>query len=99
MDISSIIYEVQAKPNTYALIVRPTWKELKNLFDSHIKLSGAVRINKVNMTYNYSNGSRIYFGVFAEEHHKEKYRGMQYQFMDTLSIKEEYATFLEGRRT
>jgi len=82
MNISDIIYECQVKPNTYGLITRRTWKELKTVFDTHVKLSGASRISKVESVYHYANGSKIYFSTIHCLRNIERHLGMYYDFMD-----------------
>jgi hypothetical protein len=97
MDIASIIYECKVKPNTYALVCRPDWKGLKNVFDSHIKLAEPSRVEKINSVYHFQNGSKIYFKVINKEEDKERVRGMQFDFFDVDSIDSEWAAFVLGR--
>ena len=97
MDIASIFYEAQVKPNTYCLVTRRTWRELKNLFDSHFELSGASKVSKVEMVYHYANGSKIYFSMINDNWLVDKHAGMYYDFMDIDSIDGEYAAQLLKR--
>ena len=97
MDIASIIYECKVKPNTYALVCRPDWKGLKQLFDTHIKLAEPSKVDKTSCTYHFANGSKIWFGVIGEDHDVDKYMSIEFHFIDEDSIKEEYANILRLR--
>ncbi len=96
MEISDIIYEAQSQPNISCLVVRRTWLELKELFNRYNHTAN--RVDKINSVYYFKNGSRIYFGVIGAHEDTSKYQGMEFQYLDTDQIEQDYASILELRK-